>query len=141
MGFNDARSWSPRRPGSIGRTHVDHQIVSTRRQNLRARNIIVDGIGGGRELVLSNIHADDREGATARSQAVQPLGNFHRPVIVETHAVDEGFIVGQAEKTRGIVPRLRQRCDGTNLHVPKSQGMEATDRHRVFVEPGCESQR
>ncbi len=59
----------------------------------------------------------------------------------KTHAVDDGFIVHQAEDARLGVARLRTRGDGPQLEVTETQCGQAADGNAVLVVTGGQSDR
>ena len=51
----------------------------------------------------------------------------------EAHAVDDGFILHEAENARGRIPRLGAGRDRSNFHVTKSQGGESANGDAILV--------
>ena len=119
----------------VWRGNVDRQIIGVRGENLHALDI-----GGGaifRVLVGAEIGADDR----APLCAGEPPGGELKPVVVETHPVDDGGVLVQPKKPRLRVADLRPRRHGAGLEEGEAEARETANRLEALVEAGRKPER
>ena len=76
-----------------------------------------------------------------RSAVAQVLDCILHSVVVESHAVDQREILGQAEQTGTWISRLRFRRDGSDLRKSESQREQLFIDLGILVESGCDSNR
>ena len=75
------------------------------------------------------------------AQGRQPCGNDCGTVIIESHAVDERPIAGQAEESRFRVPWLSQSGNRAHLDMVKPQRIHPSNGHAVLIKTGGKPQR
>ena len=113
----------------VRRRYVDGEIARHRREGLDQLDIIGDAIGG--ILVGADIDADDAAEMRARRQPPQ-----HRlgAVIVEAHAVDDGFVALQPEQPRPRIAGLRLRRHRADFDKAETQPQQRIRHLGALVE-------
>ena len=64
-----------------------------------------------------------------------------RTVVVETHPVDHGTVLDQAEEARLFISGLGLAGDGAHFDVAEAEFREGFDAQPLLVEPGGEAER
>jgi hypothetical protein len=89
---------------------------------------------------LTNVHAND--GTTRNASKPLKSASYHvRPIIIESHAVDQSTVSNKAKETRTRITRLRDGGHRAHFDVTESERSEANRHVRVLVEAGCETER
>ncbi len=120
----------------VRRGDVDGEIARDRRKRLDQLDIIGDTVG--RILVGPDIDADDA--ALMRARGEPPQYGFGA-VIVETHAIDDGFIPLEPKQPRPRIAALRLRRHRADLDKAKTQPQQRIRRLRALVEAGGHADR
>ena len=84
------------------------------------------------EYIFADIDAKHAVVAAAFDIAYQGID----AVVVKTHAVDDGLLLGQAEQARQGVARLCFRGDGAHFDKAEAQRGQRINISAVFVQPG-----
>ena len=113
----------------VRRGDVDGEIARDRREHLDQPDVVGDAVG--RILVGPDIDADDAALMRARRQPPQ-----HRvgAVIVEAHAVDDGFVALQAKQPRPRIAALRLRRHRADLDKAETEPQQRVRHLGALVE-------
>ena len=87
----------------------------------------------GSLLVFTNVEADHSLKGRGFSNIGRALLDAR---IVESHSVDDGFVLEESEETGLGIPVLGPRGNGANFDEAESESSEGVDRVAFLVQPG-----
>ena len=114
----------------IGRRNVDGDVAGVVVDFGQTGEVVIHGIfnrGGG---IFTNVNAQD-----ALEFGAFDIGNQRiDAVVIETHAVDDGLVLRQAEQTWLGIAVLWTWGDGANFDETKTQSRQCIDVFAILVQ-------
>src|SRR5712692_9381124 len=94
--------------GRVRRADVHHQVVRERREHLDAAYVVDDRLIERCLPILSDVHP---HWPWTPSQPGEASSNLASAIVVESHPVDEGLVLREAEEPGPGISGLRSRGD------------------------------
>ncbi|CAH0326304.1 hypothetical protein SRABI128_05258 [Microbacterium sp. Bi128] len=134
------------KPGGVGRADVHHEIIRCGGQAARADQVIGHRILEPDHLALADVHPDHGPDAgvlalQGGAGGLQARGHRRGAVVVESHAVNDGPVLHEAEQPRRRVPGLGLAGDGADLHMAEAELRQRLDAVAFLVEAGRKAER
>ena len=114
----------------VRRGEVDGDVVGGGVGGAETDEVVVVGAVVWGVEVFADVDAEDGGGGAA-GDVGETLGDAD---VIEAHAVDDGFAVGDAEEARGWVAGLWAWCERADFDEAEAEGGEAVDGGTGFVE-------
>ncbi len=118
----------------VGTTDVDHKIIDLIVQPAKHGQVVGRRLIVRRHRVFPQVAADHR--AFSASAAAQVFLRRFRAFVVESHAVDERPVGGQAEQAGLWIAGLAFRGDRADLHKTETEAAQLAVDLGVLVESG-----
>ncbi len=124
--------------GRVGRGDVAHEVVRQPAGGGDAEDVVLRRVLG--LFVLPHIGADDA-GLARRSARAEAGDEGVKALAVEAEAVDDPFVLVQAEQAWLAIARLGAGRHRARLHEAEAQGEDPVDGLGILVEAGGEPHR